>query len=114
MLILFVYEVNLEVWAIAELLVMWAVVEMLVIYWCYWFVNMWRWIPWKYVINTMLHISTSWEIISYQILLKHQVFIVCIIILFQIVLFVFFLDLNKTFHVTEMRGIIINSLLISF
>ena len=43
--------------------------------------------------------------ISYQILLKHQVFIVCIMILFQIVLLCLFLDLKKIAQVTEMRGI---------
>ena len=38
-----VYEVGFEVWALAELLVMWSVV----VYWCYWFVNIWRQISWK-------------------------------------------------------------------
>ena len=45
------------------------------------------------------------EIISYQILLKHQVFIICVMILFQIVLLCLPFR-SREDHVTEMREII--------
>ena len=98
-----VYKVSLGVLALAELLVKWALVELLVVYWCCWFINIWRQIPWK---GPCCSFQLTKRIISYQILVKHQVFFYASWFFFKMFSYVFFLDLKKTFHVTEMRGVI--------